>query len=294
MLTYVFRPLLELANYHILGRILYYVPYFSPLHIGRVLATFGALSGVVETMNAIGVSYIANPDVKSESREVGHILMKSSLIIQIVVIGLFCALAFTFQRRCRRAGIRNRKVSGPLLTLHISMSLIAVRYIYRTVEHFGFSATELTFDSDTNIEDLSPIIRHEWYFYVFEAALMLINTWMWNWRHPRRYVPESYNVYLAQDGVTEIEGPGWKDNRPFVMTLIDPFGWFESRKRGSGRIGRPTASTSQTLVLAWRRRGVENHTQSVRQMNSSKKCCDQGRRILGLMLDLYISATGGI
>ena len=230
MLTYVFRPLLELANYHILGRILYYVPYFSPLHPGRVLTTFGALSGVVETMNAIGVSYIANPNVKEGSREVGHILMKASLIIQIVVIGLFCALAFTFQRRCRRAGIRSRKVSGPLLTLYISMSLIAVRCIYRTVEHFGFSATELTFDSDTNIEDLSPIIRHEWYFYVFEAALMLINTWMWNWQHPRRYVPESYNVYLAQDGVTEIEGPGWKDNRPFIMTLIDPFGWFESKE----------------------------------------------------------------
>ena len=227
---YLARPLLELANYHVLGRILYYVPYFSPLHPGRVLTTFGALSAVVEMMNAIGVAYIANPNVKDKDREVGHILMKASLIIQIIVIGLFCMLAITFQRRCRKARIHSRKVSGSLLTLYISMGLISVRCIYRTVEHFGFSAVELTVGSDTRIEDLSPIIRHEWYFYVFEAAVMLINTWMWNWRNPRRYVPENYNVYLAQDGVTEIEGPGWKDNRPFVMTLIDPFGWFEPKE----------------------------------------------------------------
>lgn len=229
-LIYMAPPLLELANYHVLGRILYYVPYFSPLHPGRVLTTFGILSGLVETMNAIGVAYIANPDVKDSSRKIGHGLMKASLIIQIVVIGLFCLLAFDFQRRCKKAGIRSRKISGPMLTMYISMGLIAVRCVYRTVEHFGFSAMELSAGSKMDFEELSPIIRYEWFFYVFEAALMLINTWMWNLRHPRRYLPENYNVYLAQDGVTEIKGPGWKDNRPFLMTVIDPFNWMGSKE----------------------------------------------------------------
>jgi len=43
-----YRPLYELGNYYILGRILYYVPQHSPMHPGRVLTTFAAISGIVE------------------------------------------------------------------------------------------------------------------------------------------------------------------------------------------------------------------------------------------------------
>jgi hypothetical protein len=55
---------------------------------------------------------------------------------------------------------------------------------------------------------------------------MLANTLLWNTRHPRNYLPEDYHVYLAQDGKTEILGPGWETDQNFIMSLIDPFGWF--------------------------------------------------------------------
>lgn len=246
------------------------------MHPGRVLTTFGALSAIVEVMNALGVSYIASPDAGETTRDVGHILMKASLIIQIIVIGLFCLLAVTFQRRCARALIRTRKISGPLLTLYASMGLIAVRCVYRTVEHFGFSAMELTVGSDKGVEDLSPIVRHEWFFYVFEAALLLINTWMWNLRHPRRYLPENYNVYLAQDGVTEIEGPGWKDNRPFVMTLIDPFGWFESKKDKS----RPYWETNGFDIQSTTNKDVELPARQGAVLPTNRESDDQHETLL--------------
>ena len=51
------RPLYELSNYFMLSRILYYVPYHSPLHPGRVLTTFGAISMVVEALNGNGAAY---------------------------------------------------------------------------------------------------------------------------------------------------------------------------------------------------------------------------------------------
>ncbi len=51
---------------------------------------------------------------------------------------------------------------------------------------------------------------------------MLCNLVLMNVRHPRLYLPKSTKTYLAQDGVTEITGPGYKDSRPFILTVIDP------------------------------------------------------------------------
>lgn len=47
---------------------------------------------------------------------------------------------------------------------------------------------------------------------------VILNVW-----HPSRLLPRDYKVYLAVDGVTERRGPGWKDRRPFLITLMDPF-----------------------------------------------------------------------
>ena len=37
------------------------------------------------------------------------------------------------------------------------------------------------------------------------------------------YLPRSNKVFLAEDGVTEVEGPGYEDKRNFLVTLADPF-----------------------------------------------------------------------
>ena len=136
-------------------------------------------------------------------------------------MGLFLLLAITFHRRCLRAGIRNANLTSALTTLYCSTALLTARTIYRVVEYFSVADLHLTADTDPN--SLSPIIRYEWFFYVFEASLMLCNQVMMNVRHPRRYLPKSTKTYLAPDGVTEITGPGYKDTRPFIITLVDPF-----------------------------------------------------------------------
>ncbi|KAF7544251.1 hypothetical protein G7Z17_g10107 [Cylindrodendrum hubeiense] len=220
-ITYAAPPLLELQNYHILGRILYYVPYHSPIHPGRVLTTFGFVSGIIEALNGWGASYSANQSLTDSEIETGHALIKTSLILQIVVAVLFIALTMMFHRKCMASGIKNDHLSSSLLTLYISIALILARTIFRLVEYFGVA--NLRIGPGFDPMSMSPIIRYEWFFYVFESSIMLINVVMFNVRHPRRYLPKSNRIYLAQDGVTEVEGPGFKDPRPFWLTLVDPF-----------------------------------------------------------------------
>ena len=104
---------------------------------------------------------------------------------------------------------------------------------------------------------MSPTIRYEWYFYVFEALVLAANELMWNIRHPRYYLPEDYHVYLAQDGVTELVGPGWRDERMFLLTTLDPFGCFDGKKRkqppfwetnGFSKVGSNDSYTKQRKV----------------------------------------------
>ncbi|KAJ2903870.1 uncharacterized protein MKZ38_009253 [Zalerion maritima] len=225
IIIYTAPPILELANYHTLGRILYYIPYHTPIHPGRVWTTFSTLSAIVEALNAIGVSYTANTSLRSNLQDLGDILLKTSLVLQIVVISCFVYLAGTFHYRCSRGGVLAANVKKPLVALYISTALIFVRTIYRTVEHFGIENID-TSDPSFTLQDIDPILRYEWYFYVFEASVMLLNSVLWNQMHPRKYLPNSSKVYLAQDGRTEIAGPGWEDDRNWAITCLDPFGWW--------------------------------------------------------------------
>ena len=52
---------------------------------------------------------------------------------------------------------------------------------------------------------------------------MIVNSVLLNIRHPARFLPSSNKVYLAEDGVTEIMGPGYSDKRNFLITIFDPF-----------------------------------------------------------------------
>lgn len=87
------RPLYELANYFTLSRALYYIPYHSPIHPGRVLTTFAALSAVVEALNANGAWRVANSQAPKSQQDIGHALLKTALILQIVVVTFFVLLA---------------------------------------------------------------------------------------------------------------------------------------------------------------------------------------------------------
>ena len=65
---------------------------------------------------------------------------------------------------------------------------------------------------------------------------MIINSVLLNVRHPAQFLPRNNKIYLAQDGVTEIEGPGYEDKRQFLWTILDPFdivGLMKGRDKGA-------------------------------------------------------------
>ncbi|KAH8819495.1 hypothetical protein F5884DRAFT_13326 [Xylogone sp. PMI_703] len=221
VMLYAGPPLYELANYMILSRILYYVPYNSPIHPGRVLTTFGALSSVVEALTGNGAAYSANSSLPKHKQDIGKALIKASLILQLVVLFLFVFLASWYHRKCIRAKQIPQNLSKVLHTLYLSTTLVGIRTIYRTVEYFSSASIHVTEDTDPST--FSAILRYEWFFYVFEATLMVINSFLLNFRHPMRFLPRNNKIYLAQDGVTEIEGAGYDDNRFWLLTVFDPF-----------------------------------------------------------------------
>lgn len=214
------RPVYETANFFLLGRILYYVPHLSPIHPGRVVTTFVGIGAIVESLTANGAVRITNNKLSKAQQNVGHTLIKASLILQLVIMILFVSLAAKFQKNCLREGITSKKLHTPLYVLYTSCVLITCRTIYRTVEYFA--AANLSTRTVTNLDQLSPLIKVEAYFYCFEAMFMLANTALLNGFYPAKYLPRSTKIYLNKDGV-EIEGPGYKDNRHFLVTLFDPF-----------------------------------------------------------------------
>lgn len=191
--------------------------------------------GLVEALNSLGVSFAANPSTSQSHQDMGKHLIIAAIAIQLCVIVAFVIMAAIFHRRCANGNIRVKAVSTNLLTLYASMFLIFIRCIYRLVEHLGNTTVQL--DDVDSLRSLSPILRYEWFFYVFEATLMFLNSVLWNIWNPGRHLPKNRNVYLAEDGQTELEGEEEQDDRPLLAMagLFLTLGMGLGRKRGTRR-----------------------------------------------------------
>ena len=210
-----------MSNYLVLSRLLYYIPYHSPLHPGRMLTTLAGISTVVETLNGNGVSFWANIKLSEGKQEMGRNFIKASLLVQVVVLVAFVSLTAFFQQRCKKNGPYPKNVKDAIHTLYFSSVLIGTRAIFRTVEYY--SVTHFLVKPGIDPSSASVIIRYEVFFWVFEALLMLANSVLLNARHPMRSMPRDLTVYLAEDGVTEKVGPGYEDRRFFLIGMLDPF-----------------------------------------------------------------------
>ncbi|RSM15719.1 hypothetical protein CDV31_004818 [Fusarium ambrosium] len=210
---YICPPLLELVNYHVLGRIFYYVPYCAPIAPGKVLATFGGLMGIVELLNSLGVSLSANTSSTPEKQALGSHLTIAAISLQLIIIVIFVYLAYMFQRRCAKANVQSPAVKTLLTTLYMS----------------GNRQCRVTHDTQSH-----PTLRS--LLYIFEAVLMLINSILWNIWHPGRFLPKDYHIYLSQDG-TEVEGEEDSDDRPLLAKAgnVLTFGIFWRKKEQAQR-----------------------------------------------------------
>ena len=207
----------------------------------------------MEALNSNGASYSSNAKLPESKQQLGRDLLKAALIIQLCIMSSFLLLAAYFHRKCYKANLLPANLKAVLYTMYCSSTLIAIRTIYRTVEYLSISQVRVRPGFDPM--SISPIVRYEWFFWVFEALLMIINSVLLNARHPARFLPRNNKTYLAQDGVTEIEGPGYEDKRLFLWTIFDPFdivGLVKGRHKGARyweeqqEIGIPAVSTKTT------------------------------------------------
>lgn len=225
VLLYAAPPVYELGNYLVLGRCLHYVPHLSPIHPDRTLTLFLALSTVVEALTASGAVRVFNADVPNEMAA-GKALLKTSLVLQLFVMVVQLVLGGVFHSRVRKSGILKTgdaagkaKIEKVLITLYLSCLLITARTIFRTVEYFVASKMAPPYTSENQI---SPLIRYELYFWVFEAMPMAMNSLLLNIRHPGKYLPRNALAYLGQDGVERDGAKFGSDRRPLWLKIVDP------------------------------------------------------------------------
>jgi hypothetical protein len=202
-------PVYDLINYMVLSRILCYIPYCSRMHPGRVLTTFLAADGILEVLIVNGVRRVLDSRLFHTEQEVGAILVNVALIAQLCLFLVFNYLGFSFQGHASNLGVLNKDIRTILIVMYISSSLIMARCIYRISEFLqGF---------------YGEVHMREAFFWVFEAAIMFINTAIPNVWHPGKRFPRSNKVFLSQVGKMELRGPGWKIKRSYLVTLISPF-----------------------------------------------------------------------
>lgn len=170
---------------------------------------------VVETLNALGVALASNPTGSSQGA--GRSMIVTALGMQLVVILVFIGLAGTFHRRIAHAKVESKPIRTVLIVMYFSMALILIRCVYRLVEHLG--NTTIRLDDIASLEALSPVLRYEWYFYVFEASIMFLNSALWNIFSPGRTLPTDSRTYLRRDGVTELIDDQ-KDDRSTAEKII--------------------------------------------------------------------------
>lgn len=209
VLLFVAPPVYNGANYFIFGRLLFYIPYLSPLHPGRVWTTFITLDAIDGILAGNGASYAANFKNTKAQIKTGIVLVKVSLFLLLGMFLGFMFLIVLFHRRCVAAGVFTYKTKVIVYELYLSGLLILIRNTYRTAAFF--------------YPPVSPANGDEVFFWVFEALPMLANTFLMNIFPPGKYLPANPKIYLAMDGKTEVDGPGMVDKRPFLVTLVDPF-----------------------------------------------------------------------
>ncbi|ORY59639.1 uncharacterized protein BCR38DRAFT_460309 [Pseudomassariella vexata] len=220
--VFIGPPFLELANYHVLSRVFYYMPYASPLSPGRVTTFFGSIMFLVEGLNAAGVALSSNAKAKEAPKKSGHSLVLVALALQVFVIFVFVYFSVTFHRRCIKARVpgKAKAVNSTLITLYMSMTLIFVRCIYRLVEN-AMGTMNVDLRNIEALKKLSPLLRYVVFFYIFKESLMLINSVLWNVRHPGPELPQDHHIYLAPDG-TEVEGEvDANEHRPLLLKVAN-------------------------------------------------------------------------
>jgi hypothetical protein len=200
-------PIFSAALFFVFARICYYVPAAAPISPYRIVRTFISLDGLCEMLVGVGTSMFVNTKAP-ERQKIGQNILRAALILQVLLFVSFGYFSIKFELNCRRLNLHG-KFKNSLITLYVCGSLIFIRCVFRLVEFFeGYQG---------------HLITHEIYFYVLECTPMCANTLYMNAMHVSRWLPRKSTIYIAEDGVTELEGEGFHDNRPLWKKITDPY-----------------------------------------------------------------------
>lgn len=128
-------PVYAACLYVVLGRTMYYIPWLSPIHPGRVITTFVGLDVLCELLLGTGAPRSSNSSLSRGEQRAGWALVKAGMILQCVLFVMFFALAGHFHRKCYKHGVEKR-IRGVMLTIYAAGLLILERTALRTGEMF--------------------------------------------------------------------------------------------------------------------------------------------------------------
>lgn len=137
------RPIYSGAAYFILARTLYYIPWLSPMHPGRILTMFIGIDFLIELLVANGASKSANTSASPAEHLAGQILVKVALILQACTFVVYFVVLAIWHRRVKRADLLTKNLRNVVWTMYASAALITIRCIYRIIELFQGWAGEL-------------------------------------------------------------------------------------------------------------------------------------------------------
>lgn len=233
ILIFAGPPIYAAAEYNILGRLMYYLPYHAPLHPGRIVVAFIYIGISIESLTAAGASLFAGASARDlDTYRTGGYLLSTALALQGALECVYVVFVALMHRRAVRSGVLPPNVRTLCIMLYCTSILVIFRCICRAIESFAvYSVTATSCNSLCRF-----VLLHEWYLYTFEAAPMVLYTYILNAWHPGRFLPSEPHRYLDVDGGTERMGPGWVDQRSKWETFADPFDLNGSRRGHPARV----------------------------------------------------------
>lgn len=195
-------------------------------------------------------------------------MAKASVVLQLLQLSVTLLMTFIFNRCCYVGRItRSPRVTRLLAILYTTTLFLLLRTLYTTVYHFTTPAnpSHALKEAQSNSQSLTlpAILLNEVYFLVLDSTPVLLVPILWNVFHPRGYLPADPARYLAQDGRTELKGPGWNDSRSLTETFMNPFAslthrgghekpFWERNGYAFGRSGRVGARRAPTQTASGR------------------------------------------
>lgn len=226
VLVLVGPPLYAAAESFLLGRILAFLPYHTPIHPGRVVSTYFFISVIVEVLVNTGAANSAGRFDPSDAElvAIGTGMLKAGFILQCLLETSFMSLTALIHYRAHKAHTLPKNIRIMIYMIYLTSSMMLVRTIVRTIE--GFEKAECQPSPDNPLGYCGYVSTHEWILWVFECANVTLFVCFLTWFTPGAYLPKSHRIFLDPiDGKTKRLGPGFQaaQKRSLVASVIDPF-----------------------------------------------------------------------